>query len=178
MKKIDHAVAIVVRNIQSDDSPNETNLALSPRHTPLTATDCAKLSRHAKVQFKTEWGPIKPLLNAYGTIYDWEWGVKPIGCALELLSNDSRVLPALKRPTTPLNTMYHFTRLAATKRNTKGDAGFQIMLEDLAYDLRDCSEWAIIETCSRLRLDSSPFFPDYSFLVQAVRELNAAVMQK
>jgi len=78
-------------------------------------------------------------------------------CILFAAETDPRLVEAIQRPATIEAIIYHFTRLAAHKRNTKGDMGFQILLEDIAHDLRYASEWAIVKACIELRNDPSPF---------------------
>lgn len=149
-----------------------TAISLPARETPLTVADFAKLEDLLNRDAVTK--PITrsisvPLKDHDGFIYKWDFALETVG--LEILPHgdiDHRLIEAIQRPATSTGAIYHFTRLAATKRNTRGDAGFQVALEDLAYDLRGRSEWAIMKACEFFRAQPSPFFPDHSEIIAKV----------
>lgn len=84
-----------------------------------------------------------------------------------------QVLDALQRPVVPRHAVLHLQRLAAHLPYGRGEEGFQMVLEDLAKDLADVSEYAIIKTCERFRLDEDlTFFPASALIVRYARGID------
>ena len=171
------AVTVAQQHIESAKAKG-TAIALPPREKPLSVVDFGKLE--AIIERDCTIKQIKksidvPKKDHDGYIYAWDFDVVVIG--LELIPHadvDHRLVEAVQRPATPTGAIYHFTRLAAIKRNTRGDVGFQIALEDLAYDLRGRSEWAIMKACEFFRAQPSPFFPDHSEIMAKVEFFDKA----
>lgn len=87
-----------------------------------------------------------------------------------------RLIDSLKRPTLARNIAKHLHRLAAHKKFTRDNASWEIVVEDLCNDLAQVSEYAIIKTCEKFRLDtSSPFFPDTAQLVKEAKDLDWSI---
>lgn len=147
-------------------------VSLPARPKPLSASDFAKIEDIIITTCKTE--EIRrdkkiPVLDENGIPYRWEFDTEIVGIQITKTDQtDPRLIEAIQRPATIEAILYHFTRLAAHKRNTKGETGFQILLEDIANDLRYASEWAIVKACIDLRNDPSPFFPDHKTIIDKV----------
>lgn len=183
MKQIGAAASQAVTTIKQElDKPKSTAIALQPRETPLTVADFAKLE-----ELVTRDCVIKPITKTVnvpkkdttGFVYGWELDLIPVGLSIAAVDKKlpAQLIEALQRPATPTGAIYHFTRLAATKRNTRGDTGFQVALEDLAYDLRGRSEWAIMKACEHFRREASPFFPDHSAILEKVELFDRAALE-
>lgn len=179
MKHIGSISKNVVSSTQDIVENKNAHLSLSPREKPLTVPDFAKLNdlidQHGHLKQKQKSGQ-RPLKDADGYIYRWEFCLDPDGFELSLDNADPRLIEALQRPASSQTIVYHFTRLSGTKRNTKGNMGFQVLLEDLSYDLRGRSEFAIMKACELFRKDTSPFFPDHSVIIEKVEEIHNAIM--
>lgn len=151
---------------------------LSPRPHPLSVADFSKLE--TLVDEHCEVKPIlknvsNPKKDPDGHIYGWTFETEVQGISITPCENmDQRIIDALNRPASIECLVYHFTRLAAVKRNTKGDTAFQIMLEDLAYDLKGKSEWAVMKACEFFRKQESPFFPDHAQIMAQVNIFDRA----
>lgn len=84
-----------------------------------------------------------------------------------------RLLEALQRPARPMHIAMHLTRLAQHLPYGRGAEGFQIVLEDITKDLEGVSEFAIIKTCERFRLDPDlTFFPATALLVKYAKDID------
>ena len=58
---------------------------------------------------------------------------------------------ALLRPAERRHIIFHLTRLAAHRRDTRGKEALTAVLEDIAYDLKEVSEWAVVMSCREFR---------------------------
>lgn len=179
MQPIGKAASTAVAAVRQElDKPKSQAVALPPRETPLTVPDFAKLeelvARDCEIKPIYKHGT-KKFKDADGFVYREEFDLIETGLEIRALTEiDQRLAEAIQRPATPTGAIYHFTRLAATKRNTRGNTGFQVALEDLAYDLRGKSEWAIMKACEFFRKDPSPFFPDHSAILEKVELFDRA----
>lgn len=160
MKTLGKAALEAITNIQIR-KPNE--VSLPSREQPLSVVDFGKIEDLIKRDFDVQENN-KPIFVAIydkdGNYIKDEYDERMIGLNLKSLTEvDTKMLDAIKRPAGTSNTIYHIARLSAHMRNTKGEDGFQTILEDLAYDMRDISEWALIKTCEFFRKSGKPFFP-------------------
>lgn len=181
MKTFGQSSQVAIANAQTtmqQATATGTALALQPREKPLSVTDFAKIEtlieENCTVKTARRLKSV-PLKDADGFIYAWASELESLGTEIVVNQElDQRLIEAIQRPAKSVNTIYHFTRLAATKRNTRGDAGFQVILEDLAYDLRGKSEWAMIKACEYFRKQPSPFFPDHHQILEKVEQFDKA----
>lgn len=97
-------------------------------------------------------------------------------CGMEVFRKGDigeHLLDSLQRPARPMHTIMHLTRLAQHLPYGRGEEGFQMVLEDIAKDLQGVSEYAIIKTCERFRLDPDlTFFPATALLVKYAKDID------
>lgn len=181
MQKISTAAAnavTIAQNAMDGAKAKGSAVSLPARENPLTVADFAKIEQLIEKSCSVK--PTRRSVSvakkdADGFIYAWGFELEDTGMQIIALEDlDQRLIEAIQRPAAAVNTIYHFTRLAATKRNTRGDAGFQVVLEDLAYDLRGKSEWAMMKACEFFRAQPSPFFPDHSEIIAKVEDFDRA----
>ena len=166
------------QNAMQQAKAKGTAVSLPARETPLTVADFGKLEQLIEQVCTVK--PITKLVSVPlkyhdGYIYGWGSDLEYVGTQIIAHEDlDQRLIDAIQRPATAVNTIYHFTRLAAIKRNTRGDIGFQVVLEDLAYDLRGKSEWAMMKAAEYFRAQPSPFFPDFRDIIEKVEQFDKA----
>lgn len=89
----------------------------------------------------------------------------------DLSDVDRRALLAATQLSTRQNIILHLTQLAMFKRFTGEQQQLQSMLEIMATDLMDFSEFAIANACQHFRLrDPSPWFPVFADLYAKARQ--------
>lgn len=181
MQKLEHSASkavTIAQNAMESAKAKRQDISLPAREQPLTVPDFGKLEqlieRSCTVK-PTRKSVSVPKKDADGYIYAWGFELEDTG--MQIIAHedlDKRLIEAIQRPSSNVNTIYHFTRLAAVKRNTRGDMGFQVLLEDLAYDLRGKSEWAMMKAAEYFRAQPSPFFPDHHEIIEKVEAFDRA----
>lgn len=138
--------------------------ALPSRPKPLERGDFDKLEYHVKRCFN-----IRPRFGGenYNVLIGHEVST------VEGQHVPASLLDSVHRPAQKEHVGYHLTRLSAHKKNTKDKMAFKIIIEDLAYDLNGCSEWALFKACEEFRKGSNPFFPDTHDIIAAVKRWQA-----
>ena len=183
MKTIGQSALVAIQQAKDIVEANKakgTTVTLPAREKPLTVPDFAKIEtlieNSCTVKSIRKHGSL-PKKDPDGFIYAWTFESTEIGLEIIAIEDiDPRLIDAVQRPASSQGVIYHFTRLAALKRNTKGDVGFQVTLEDLAYDLRGRSEWAIMKSCEYFRKQKSPFFPDHAEILEIVEKFHKAAL--
>jgi hypothetical protein len=83
------------------------------------------------------------------------------------------LLESMCRPARPAHAVMHLTRLSIHLPYGRGADQFGLLVEDIARDLTGVSEYAIIKTCERFRLDPDlTFFPASALIVKYARDLD------
>lgn len=72
------------------------------------------------------------------------------------------------RPAESRHIVFHLTRLASHRRDNRGAEALSAALEDIAFDLRGVSEWAVIQACRELR-GKPGWYPSTGEILGAVR---------
>lgn len=179
MKPLGQVAATAVKQMAEGRTTASSEIALPPRDQPLSVSDFSKLEAAVEKSFDArpvEKSVFKPKLDYEGKPYGETFDVVQTGLELITVGDvDRRLVEAIQRPTIPTHTIYHLSRLAAHMRNTRGETGFQAILEDLAYDLRGVSEWAIVKACEHFRRSGLPFFPSAHDFVDRARLFDRAV---
>ena len=147
------------------------------RENPLNEQQFKNLEMAFKNNFSFKQKTIRksiPKVDNNGDIYGWEYDLIP--CGHEIFkkgSPDKQLLEALLRPATNSAIGKHLTRLEQHKVYTKGQEGFQIILEDMIHDLKGVSEFAIIKICENFRLDTKDkYFPLTASLVSEIKNFD------
>lgn len=175
MKSISEIAAGVV---QTMTIAADTNLpALAPRLAPLDPTDIKKIDQAIARSFDVVREPIfgnVPRKDANGEIYGYEFdriGDRETFTPRGNLASD-RLRETILRPTTQRNTVFHLTRLAIHRRDTRGAEAFGIAVGEIAADLRDVSEWAVVTACREMR-QREGWYPSAPEIVKTIREADA-----
>jgi len=152
-----------------------TNLTIY-REKALTDEEYIKLDRLAdeNLQVKTKYMKvIKTLIDEYGDTVEYTDYVDSGYDVIPRNNFSFKLIESLQRPTLARNIAKHLHRLQAHKRYTRDSASWEIIVEDICNDLDDVSEYAIIKTCEKFRLDTkSPFFPDTAKLIKEIKDLD------
>lgn len=160
MKSLGDAAFEAIKSIQAIP---KNSISLIPRENPLGTMDFAKIESLIPQNFDVRENnkPIfVPKYDREGNICGEEYDERLLEINFSPNEQcDPNLTVALKTPSSFQHSIYHLARLSAHMRNTKGVDAFQVILEDIAYDLRDVSEWAILKTCEYFRKTGIPFFP-------------------
>ena len=79
----------------------------------------------------------------------------------------------LLRPAPKSHVIYHLGRLAAHRRNTRGGEAFQVIMEDIALDVGDVSEWAVVMACAEMRKKNSAWFPNTGEILDIIKKYSS-----
>jgi len=82
---------------------------------------------------------------------------------------------ALLRPARNNHIVYHLGRLAAHRRDTRGAAAVQVVMEDISSDLRDVSEWAVIMACMEMRRKNATWYPNTGEIIDIIKKYDAMI---
>lgn len=145
---------------------------LPSRPLPLEIDDIEKMDvaigRHFTIVQNPQYGYI-PVKDDSGEVIRQEFDVvgrdeiyTPLGETPQALRD------ALLRPAERRHIIFHLTRLAAHRRDTRGKEALTAVLEDIAYDLRNVSEWAVVMACREFRQKPNIWYPTTGEIIGAI----------
>lgn len=173
MISIENIAAQAVISLKSEIGAECVALALPPRSSALEPDEIAKLDAAIERNFKINREPIygcANVLDANGALIRTEF--QEIGCKesyVPLGPIPVKLRDAILRPASSRHIVFHLTRLAAHRRDSRGSEALSAALEDIAFDLRGMSEWAVIQACRELR-GKQGWYPSTGEILDAVRK--------
>lgn len=174
MKSINEISQDVTANLPATMPDQSNALALPSRQVPLSQDDIEKLDAVVAEHFGTMREPV------YGYAPDRDEKGNIIGQQFDIVAYRQnyakrtdpppRLRDAMLRPAKKRHVVYHLTRLAAHKRDTQGEESLAVRLEDIAFDLGEVSEWAVIISCRELRQRPGVWYPESSEIIRVIRD--------
>lgn len=172
MISIENIAAQALTALKSETGAECVALTLAPRPSALEPDEIAKLDAAIERNFKINREPIygcANVLDASGVLIRTEF--QEIGCKENYVPNGEipvKLRDAILRPASSRHIVFHLTRLAAHRRDSRGQEALSAALEDIAFDLRGVSEWAVILACRELR-GKQGWYPSTGEILEAVR---------
>lgn len=168
---------IISENKNLPKISNQTQLSLPPRPQPLTVEQFEQLEKSIEKHYKklVVRRDVKiPIRDYNGNIYKWEYDFEDsIEGFIPIDNPPAKLTEAMIRPSTFQNVVFLLTKLESHKPYGRGN--FEFVLEDLAKDLENKSEWAIMKACEYFRRCEDVFFPNSSDIISKVIYFNDMV---
>ena len=172
MKSISEIVGGMVNTGENESTA--LIVSLPSRPCPLESVEIEKLEQAIGRFFVVKREPIYgyvPVKDKAGEVIRSEYDI--IG-EEELFTKTNepptQLRDALLRPAERRHTAFHLTRLAAHRRDTRGEDALAAVIEDIAMDLKGVSEWAVIMACRDFRQKPAIWYPTTGEIIESIRK--------
>lgn len=181
MKSISDLTPAIIQAAQENQN-QIAPITTAPRLSPLESADIEKIEAVIVQHFTVRREPIygtKTTRDQHGEIVSQEFDL--LGYRETMTPHAGTEVPhrlreALLRPATTRHVVFHLTRLAAHRRDTRGPAGLAAALTDIALDLGSVSEWAVVCACRDFRLRATAgknWYPETGEIINAISAQDA-----
>lgn len=174
MKSISEVTGNVVRSFEKGTQVALAGIDLPPRLAPLETADIEKLDAAIGRSFIVERKPVYGYLairDEAGDIIRTEYDVVAKRDSYTPKAEvPNQLRDALLRPAERRHIIFHLTRLAAHRRDTRGKEALTAVLEDIALDLDGVSEWAIVLACREMRQKDTTWYPTTGEILKIILE--------
>lgn len=172
MKSLELIAASAMQNLATVQS-SPALPALAPRPSPLENDDVAKMDaaigQFFRVERKPTYGSV-PVRDERGEIFRHEFDVVGYSDSYEPTADvPERLRDAMLRPATRQHLVFHLTRLAAHRRDTRGKEAFAAFLEDVSQDLVGVPEWSVVLACREMRGKNETWYPTTGEIMATIK---------
>lgn len=172
MKSISELSTSLIESVQKAKTKTSLSLLLPSRPTPLVADDIEKIDRALckcfKIEKRDKYGYVA-IKDAKGNFVKNEFDV--VGqedVFSQIAEMPAQLKEAILRPAEKRHIIFHLTRLAAHRRDTRGAEAFQVFLEDASNDMKGVSEWAVISACKEFRTKGELWYPTTAEIMKTI----------
>lgn len=170
------SISDIVGAMTTTETGQEKSLTvvLPSRPCPLESVEIDKLEQAIGRFFVIKREPVygcAPVFDANGDFIKSEYDV--IGEEQSFTRSTTppdQLRDALLRPAERRHTVFHLTRLAAHRRDTRGGDALAAVIEDIAMDLKGVSEWAVIIACRDFRQKTAIWYPTTGEIIESIRK--------